>query len=58
MPYFEFGCPILRDRYTQLFLRDGMSQGNYKLRAEGKEEEGDLFSGPNKKGMKIKGVGI
>lgn len=49
MPYFEFGCPI---------LRDGMSQGNYKLRAEGKEEEGDLCSGPNKKGMKIKGVGI
>lgn len=48
----------MRDRYTQLFLRDGMSQGNYKLRAEGKEEEGDLFSGPNKKGMKIKGVGI
>lgn len=35
-----------------------MSQGNYKLRAEGKEEEDDLCSGPNKKGMKIKGVGI
>lgn len=35
-----------------------MSQRNCKLKAERKEEEEDLCSRPNKKGMKDKGVGI